>query len=150
MKYRMATALLSLAGFFVALYLYFYKIGLIGTLACGTGGCETVQTSPYSRFLGVEVALYGIIGYLTVFVLNLLALQRGPDEERLPRLLVVLSGLGVGFTVYLTYLEFFVIHAICRWCVSSAMIISLIFVTTLLDWRRVAQPAMRGNTPPGR
>jgi hypothetical protein len=47
----MATALLSLAGLLLALYLYLYKLGLIGQLACGTGGCETVQLSPYSRFL---------------------------------------------------------------------------------------------------
>jgi uncharacterized membrane protein len=150
MKYRMATALLSLAGFFVALYLYLFKIGIIGTLACGAGGCETVQASPYSRFIGVEVALYGVVGYLALFVLSLVALQRTGADRRVPGLLCVMSGLGLGFTVYLTYIELFVIHAICRWCVSSAVIISLIFVTTLLDWRRGSPTATRGNAPAGR
>jgi uncharacterized membrane protein len=135
MKYRMATAMLSLAGFFVALYLYLFKIGKIGTLACGSGGCETVQASPYSRFLGIEVALYGVAGYVMLFVLSLVAVQR-PEDRRVSRLLLFLSALGLGFTAYLTYLEFFVIHAICRWCVGSAVIISLIFLSTLLDWQR--------------
>ena len=63
MIYRMGAALMSLLGLFVSAYLYLYKIGRIGTLACGSGGCETVQTSQWSRFAGVEVALIGVIGY---------------------------------------------------------------------------------------
>jgi len=137
MKYRMAAALLSLAGFFVSLYLYLYKIGRIGTLACGTGGCETVQTSPFSRFLGLEVALYGVIGYLVLLVLSMDMLRR-PVAGISSRLLRILSGVGLAFTIYLTYLELFVIKAICRWCVGSAVIITLIFIVALLDWRRRA------------
>ena len=139
MKYRMAAALLSLAGFFVSLYLYLYKIGRIGTLACGTGGCETVQTSPFSRFLGLEVALYGVIGYLVLLVLSVDMLRR-PVAGISSRLLPILSGVGLAFTIYLTYLELFVIKAICRWCVGSAVIITLIFIVALLDWRRRAAP----------
>ncbi len=137
MKYRMAAALLSLAGFFVSLYLYLYKIGRIGTLACGTGGCETVQTSPFSRFLGLEVALYGVVGYLVLLVLSMDTLRR-PLAGISSRLLLILSGTGLAFTIYLTYLELFVIKAICRWCVGSAVIITLIFIVALLDWRRRA------------
>jgi len=137
MKYRMAAALLSLAGFFVSLYLYLYKIGRIGTLACGTGGCETVQTSPFSRFLGLEVALYGVVGYLVLLVLSMDTLRR-PAAAISSRLLLILSGAGLAFTIYLTYLELFVIKAICRWCVGSAVIITLIFIVALLDWRRRA------------
>jgi uncharacterized membrane protein len=146
----MATALLSLGGFLVALYLYLFKVGIIGTLACGAGGCETVQASSYSRFMGVEVALYGVVGYLSLFVLSLVALQRDAADQRVPRVLFAMSGLGLGFTIYLTYVELFVIHAICRWCVSSAVIISLIFVTTLLDWRGRSPRATPGNAPAGR
>ena len=54
------------------------------------------------------------------------------------RLLPILSGVGLAFTIYLTYLELFVIKAICRWCVGSAVIITLIFIVALLDWRRRA------------
>jgi uncharacterized membrane protein len=60
----MAVTLLCLAGVFLSAYLWLFKLGKIGTLACGSGGCETVQLSPYARFLGVEVALIGLVGYL--------------------------------------------------------------------------------------
>ena len=72
MTNRLALALLALAGLFISGYLWLYKLGKIGTIACGTGGCETVQLSPQSRFLGVEVALIGVLGYAALLVLALL------------------------------------------------------------------------------
>ena len=137
MVYRMSAALLSLTGFFVSAYLYLYKIGRIGTLACGTGGCETVQQSPWSRFAGIEVSLIGMLGYIGLLVVSLAALQPAWAGRRWPViLLLVLAGLGVAFTAYLTYLELFVIHAICRWCVGSALIIVSLFVVSLLEYQR--------------
>src|SRR5689334_25400351 len=124
MIYRMWAALLSLVGLFVSAYLYLYKIGRIGTLACGNGGCETVQLSSWSRVLGVEVSLIGVIGYALLLVVALVALQPGAEGRRGPmRLFTFLAAGGVLFTAYLTFLELFVIHAICRWCVGSAVII---------------------------
>jgi uncharacterized membrane protein len=141
MRYRMAAAVLSLGGFFLSLYLYLHKIGVIGELACGTGGCETVQFSSYSRFLGLDVPLIGMGGYLSLLAVSLAALQQ-PDRLRWPRLLLALSAAGVAFTAYLKYVEFFVIHAVCRWCVGSAVLIILILVLALLDRRaRGAEPA---------
>ena len=138
----MGIALLSLIGLFIALYLYLYKIGQIGTLACGTGSCETVQLSPQSRFLGVDVALIGLLGYAVLFGLGLLALRprfAGPAWPS--RLLAVLSGIAVLFTVYLTGLELFVIHAICRYCVASAVVIVIVFLLAVRDLRRSASVA---------
>jgi uncharacterized membrane protein len=136
---RRGLAVLSLAGLFIASYLYLYKIGKIGALACGTGGCETVQLSPQSRFLGVEVALIGVVGYVILLVLALLALQprfAGPAWPS--RLLAWLAGVAVLFTLYLTSLELFVLHAICRYCVASALIILLIFLLAVRELRRGA------------
>jgi uncharacterized membrane protein len=140
MIHRMTAAVLSLIGFFISVYLYLYKIGRIGTLACGTGGCETVQQSPWSRFAGVEVSLIGLVGYASLLAVSLAALQPALAERRGPtRMLAILAGLGVGFTAYLTYLELFVIHAICRWCVGSAVIIIAIFIVALLELRRLSR-----------
>ena len=141
---RMGMALLCLTGLFVSLYLYLYKIGAIGALACGTGGCETVQLSPQSRLLGVvEVSLIGVIGYAVMLLLALLALQpRFAGRSWPATLLVVLSSGAMLFSAYLTYLELFVIHAICRWCVVSALIILAIFGLAWYDRRqRAPQPA---------
>ena len=138
MIYRMSAALLSLAGLFISAYLYLYKLGRIGSLACGTGGCETVQLSPWSRVAGVEVALIGVLGYAGLLALSLAALQPGLAGRRWPAtLLTGLAGVGVLFTAYLTYLELFVIHAVCRWCVASGFVILAIFVVALLDLRRL-------------
>lgn len=132
----MGVALLSLLGLLIAVYMYLYKIGKIGSLVCGTGGCETVQLSPQARFLGVEVSLIGILGYAVLLGVALAGLQPRAAGEAWPaRLLAVLSGGAVLFTGYLTYLELFVIHAICRWCVGSAVIILLVFGLSLRDLR---------------
>src|SRR5688572_30578657 len=92
--WRMGAAALSLVGVFVAAYLYLYKLGLIGSLACGTGGCETVQFSEWSRFLGVEVSLIGLVGYVGLLGLSLASLQGPLAGRRWPvQLLAVLSGI---------------------------------------------------------
>ncbi|MEO8200401.1 MAG: vitamin K epoxide reductase family protein, partial [Gemmatimonadota bacterium] len=118
MKYRMAAALLSMVGLLVATYLYLYKIGIVGTMVCGSGACEQVQTSPWSRFMGVEVSLIGVIGYVALFGIGLAGIQPANLSRAWPdRAMILLSGGALAFSLYLTYLELFVIHAICRWCV---------------------------------
>ncbi|HJR15647.1 MAG TPA: vitamin K epoxide reductase family protein [Gemmatimonadales bacterium] len=140
MIYRMSAVLLSLAGLFISAYLYLYKLGKVGSLACGTGGCETVQWSPWSRVAGIEVSLVGLLGYAGLLVLGLASLQPALAERKRPaELLALLAGIGVLFTLYLTYLELFVIHAICRWCVASGVVILAIFVVSLFDLRRLAR-----------
>jgi uncharacterized membrane protein len=137
MIYRMSAAVLSLAGLLISAYLYLYKIGKIGNLACGSGDCETVQLSPWSRFAGVDVALIGVLGYAGLLALSLASLQPELKDRRWPgALIATLAGIGVLFTAYLTYLELFVIHAICRWCVASGVIILAVLVAALLDQRR--------------
>ena len=140
MKYRMGTALLSLAGIFVSAYLWMFKHGYIGSLACGTGGCATVQLSEYSKFLGVDVALLGFAAYALLLGLAMLGLQPAWQARREPaRAALLVSAGGVLFAGYLTWLELFVIHAICRWCVTSAVLIVFVFLLQLLDHRRLAR-----------
>ena len=85
MTRRMGAALLSLIGIFVAAYLYLYKIGEIGSVMCGTGGCETVQLSRWSSFLGVDVALIGIVGYAGLFAFPSVRCSRALRMIRGPR-----------------------------------------------------------------
>jgi len=139
-KYRMGVALLSLTGMLVSAYLWLFKHGYIGSLACGTGGCETVQLSEYSRFLGVDVALLGFLAYALLLVIAVIGTQPAWLERREPTAatLLVAAG-GVVFAAYLTWLELFVIHAICRWCVTSAVIIVFVLVLAVLDRRRLSR-----------
>jgi len=136
----MGVAVLSLTGMMISAYLWMFKHGIIGSLACGTGGCATVQLSPYSQFLGVDVALLGFAAYAALLAVSVAGTQPAWAERREPTLAtLLLAGGGVLFAAYLTWLELFVIHAICRWCVTSAVIIVGVFVLAMLDRRRLAR-----------
>lgn len=151
MRYRQTIALLALVGLFVALYLWLHALGFGGggPIKCGTGGCDTVQTSPWAVFLGLPVAFYGVVGYLSIFVVALVALRPAALPERKWNVVLVgLATVGVLFTAYLTYLELFVIHAICRWCVGSAVIITAIWIVALVSLRSLAIRTDRGASPP--
>jgi uncharacterized membrane protein len=148
----MVAAILSLLGFLLSLYLWLWKIGFIGTLACGTGTCEQVQTSQYATLMGLPVALIGALGYLGLLGVSLLGLQPRWIDRREPSVwLAVLSGLGVAFTAYLSYIEGFVLHAWCRWCLGSAAIIGAIFVTAVLGMKAVSRqkPSAISHQPSG-
>ena len=130
----MAVATLSLLGLLVATYLWLWKIGFLGGIACGSGSCETVQLSEYAVIFGIPVALYGVVGYLGLLVVSLVGLQPVWIDRREPALLIAgMSGIGVAFTAYLTYLEAAVIEAWCRWCLVSAGFIAVIFLVALAE-----------------
>jgi len=143
MRHRQAIALLALVGLLISVYLSLHRLGFIAQLKCGSGGCETVQSSPYAVFLGIPVAFYGVAGYVGLLVVSLVGLQPAFVARRGPTtLLAVLSALGFLFSLYLTYLELFVLAAICRWCVASAVIITLIaIVAAVASLRRPASVA---------
>ena len=132
----MAISVIGLAGLFISLYLLLYSLGVYGELMCGTGGCETVQTSSYARFMGTPVAGWGVAWYGLVVLVALMGVQgRFADEKWPDRWLLVLATLGLAFSVYLTGVELFVLHAICQWCVVSAVLTVAIFGLTLLAVR---------------
>lgn len=125
---RKAIAVLALAGAFLSLYLLLYKLGFYGRLACGAGGsCEVVQASAYAEFLGIPVAGWGLGWYAAVLGAALAGLRPGARSGGWPRrALSVLAAGGVAFTLYLTWVELFVLRAICRWCVGSAVLVAVI------------------------
>jgi len=133
----MAVAVLALLGLLVSTYLLLFKLGVLGSIACGgSGSCERVANSSWAVFLGIPVAAYGVAGYLVLLVVALAGLgERLLARPEPTRLLAVLSGLGVAFAVYLTYLELAVIHAVCRWCVVSAVLITAICAASLAGLR---------------
>lgn len=127
---RRVSLTLCAAGVGIAGYLtYVHYAGL--QPICGIShGCETVQTSRYASLLGVPVALLGLISYALIFALLWL---RG-DAPRLAGYALVLTAFA--FSAYLTYREVFTIHAICTWCVSSAVVFTLLTVNETLRVRR--------------
>ncbi len=139
MSKRMVVAALALGGVFLAAYLALYKVGIIGQLVCSVGKCETVNTSRWSVLLGYPVAAWGVVYYVALFAVAMAGVSdRFASAAWVPVVLLGLTTWGLLFSVWLTYLELFVIHAICVWCVTSALIVSAAFVASLLDWRERA------------
>lgn len=103
-------------------------------------GCNVVATSQYSHFLGISIAEYGVIFYALIFVVA--ALELVVFKRLLRRVLQVASLIGVITSTYLTFLEIFVIHALCIYCLVSAFIalVVLIFASLIEPVRKTVQP----------
>jgi uncharacterized membrane protein len=109
-------AALALVGLGISVYLTILKVAGEAPLCVVGGGCESVQTSSYSVVLGIPVAVYGV-AWSSVALAASLAWWRLRDRRAL--LLLYAGGLGgTLIEAYLVYLELFVIHAVCSWCVA--------------------------------
>ncbi len=133
-----AFPLLSALGLAVSLYLWYVHVSGITALCVGVGGCETVNASRYAELGGVPVAALGAFTYLGLllgwFIHTRLS---GNNQAWLTLAIFAVTLIGVLFSAYLTYLELFVIYAICPWCVTSAVIITLLFLFTVNELRAV-------------
>ncbi len=126
--------LAAVIGLLISLYLAATKLAG-GVPAClPGGGCETVALSEYSSIFGIPVALLGT-AFSVVVLVTLLAWVRGRDR-RLLYAAYALALFGVVFVGYLTYLELFVIRAICQWCVGYAISMVVLFAATAFSLGR--------------
>jgi uncharacterized membrane protein len=138
---------LSVIGLGVAVYLAYVETQSVRA-ACGpVGDCNAVQASPYARLFGVlPVGVLGVLGYLAILVAwGWYRLWRDRSQDRLADLaalaVFVMALFGVLFSIYLTYLEPFVIKAVCAWCVSSAILMTLLMLLALTPARRAVKRA---------
>jgi uncharacterized membrane protein len=134
---RRVMILLTVVGLGVASYLVYVHYSGTKPFCTAGGSCLKVQTSQWSKVAGVPVALIGLLGYIAIFA-SLLAPDR--EETRLATLGMTL--VGFGFSAYLTYRELFSIHAICEWCASSAVIMTLLLICAVTRY-------LRGDPLPG-
>ena len=131
-------AVLAVGGALVSSVSLHHHYGTSQTSYCDFGesfNCDIVNRSTYSAILGVPVALIGIIGYLGL--LALATLYR--SQAGTPALLVIASLAGLGFALYLTYIEGFVLAAWCVLCLSSLALIFCITVLSSLLWAHSAR-----------
>jgi uncharacterized membrane protein len=129
---RVTATVLALVGLVDAAYLTYLKYQLLTNgPGCAFGGCDEVNQSPFAVFWGVPVAVWGFLVY--VVLLGMALLWQKAEGRRgvwLGRGMLALSAWGLAFSAYLTALELFVIHAICPFCVISAVVIGVLFVVT--------------------
>jgi len=130
-----AIAGVSLAGVVVSFISLYHHFGTSKTSFCNFGesfNCDVVNRSSYSTVLGVPVALIGVLGYL--LILALATVYRGKAET--PVMLVIASTGGLGFALYLTYIEKFVLQAWCVLCLTSlALILSEAVLSAIVAGR---------------
>ncbi len=132
-------ALTALLSGLVALYLHLWKLGFMGALVCGgSHGCELVQFSAWSWFLGYDVAFIGSVVYTAILMTAVIGIQpRFRDDRRTTLLLAMLIVPAFLFTLRLKYAEFIILDTFCPWCAVSAITITLHMVLVWRDWRRV-------------
>ena len=132
----MIIAALALCGVGLAAYLAMYKLGMIGQLACTIGQCETVNLSRWAVLLGIPVAVWGVGFYLLLFLVALIGTtERFVNAPWVSHALLALTAWGVLFSGWLTYLELQVIHAVCVFCVISAVLVTVTFLVAVMEWR---------------
>ena len=115
-----AIGVVALVGLGIAAYLTYIHYAGLHPLCLASGGCEKVQSSHWSKLAGIPVATIGLVGYAAI-----LALLFVPGEAGLAGCALV-ALVGFGFSAYLTYVELFRIHAVCQWCVASAILMTLL------------------------
>lgn len=139
LTWRQLTALIAVVNALVATYLHLYKLGKVGSLACGgDGGCALVQGSQWSWFLGIDVALIGAVGYSLILIVALLGTLERFENARWPsQVLTALVAFGFLFTLRLKWAEFYMLKSFCPWCAISAVSMLVLVFVTAADWRRV-------------
>lgn len=138
-RLRAVAAGLALVGAVSSGYLTWVHYAEVEPFCTGISNCVRVQSSEYAELVGVPVALIGLIGYLAV--LGALAVPGEPGRL----LAAFLTLVGVGFSGYLTYLELAVIHAVCQWCVASALVMAALAGVSIARLLRDPETAAAGR-----
>ena len=117
-------AAVALIGLGIATYLTIVHYAGGSPVCAIAHGCATVQKSSYAEFAGVPVAVLGLLGYVAI----LTSLVK--DTETTRTVAAFLAIVGLAFSGWLTYVEIFEMHAICIWCVGSAICMALLAILT--------------------
>ncbi|HET8707245.1 MAG TPA: vitamin K epoxide reductase family protein [Pseudomonadales bacterium] len=126
----------SVIGLLVALYLIYIKYNPTSALCLASGGCEVVNTSIYSAIRGVPVAALGAFGYLIILSALLLETRNDWVGEWGSLVVFGIALIGTLYSAYLTYIEVAVLHKICPYCVTSAVMMTLLLVISSIRLRR--------------
>lgn len=126
--------ILSLVGIALSGFLTYahYNVANLPPDICPIGGCQDVWTSEYSTILGIPVAVLGLLGYIALFCLAYLRLYYEDLKivENFPTYILIFAITGGAFSIYLTIIEFFVIHAVCEYCLSAFIVMMMILGLT--------------------
>jgi uncharacterized membrane protein len=125
---------LAIIGLADSLYLTWIKFSGSEAICSGVGGCDVVNTSEYALLAGIPIALFGAAAYVAILLVLWLENRNSWLTENGPLLLFGITLFGFLYSLYLTYIELFVIFAICPFCVASAVVLTIMFA---LSWIRL-------------
>jgi uncharacterized membrane protein len=128
-KLDLAAFTTAIIGLGVSIYLSISKLSNQDVLCFeGTGDCQIVTNSAYSLWRGIPIAYIGVAGYLLILGFIFLYHKKKHESSVIMLALFGITAFGALYSLYLTYLELFIIHSICPWCVTSAVAMLLLFI----------------------
>ena len=135
--YRASVALVIL-GVLVSIYMTIYKFTANDAMCLGSGDCHTVNASKYSEVNGIPVAIFGVIGYLAILTVLYFENSSRFFKQNATLMIFGMSLTGFIFTVWLIYVEIALLKAICPFCVTSQVAMTIIFIIAVM--RLIRQP----------
>jgi uncharacterized membrane protein len=139
MLYRVSIAL-ALLGILVSIYMTIFKLTENQKMCLGNGGCSVVNSSVYSEVSGIPVALIGVGGYLAILAILLIENRIKFFKQNGTLIVFGLALVGFLFTLYLIYVELALIRALCPFCVTSQITMTILFILSVI--RLVRQPSI--------
>ena len=132
------TVALAILGVLVSIYMTIYKLSANDRMCLGSGDCSTVNASRYSEVYGIPVALIGVLGYASILGIHWLERKNSFFEANGSMILFGISLIGFFFTLWLVYVEIVLLKALCPFCVTSQITMTIIFILSII--RVVRQP----------
>ena len=132
------TVALAVLGLLVSIYMTIYKVTSNDNMCLGSGDCSTVNASRYASINGIPVALIGVFGYAAIIGIHWLERKNDFFEANGSMILFGISLLGFFFTLWLVYVEIALLKALCPFCVTSQITMTVIFILSII--RVVRQP----------
>ena len=134
--YRLSIAFSAL-GMLVSIYMTIFKLTENESMCLGNGGCSVVNNSIYSELYGIPVAVVGIAGYAAILGALLLSNRAGFLAENGTMVVFGLALIGILFTAYLVFVEVALIHALCPFCLTSQVSMTILFVLSVIRLARL-------------
>lgn len=140
-KYLSAISVLAVAGMLVSAYLVYQHYKPSAGSFCNINSyvnCDIVNKSKYAEIFGFPVGAIGLTGYLVLGAMSfgwLLNWFKKPTHHKI----IILSTGALGISLYLTFVEFFILKAVCALCVTSQLLIISIFILSLIVWLKYSE-----------
>ena len=131
--------ILALIGIVDSAYLTWIKLTGAYAACVNIGDCESVNSSRFAEIGGIPIALIGLVGYLAILVIFLLELRIPTRIDFLRLILFGVTLAGSMYSLYLTYLEVFVLYAVCPYCVVSAAVMLGLFGVSIFRLKAAFQ-----------